>query len=59
MKNPQDLCRLEYRLYRRQMHQIHHLAQTTNQRPSQILRALLDQALVGNTLSAGVRDDLP
>lgn len=52
MKNPQDLCRVEYYLYRRQMHEIHHIAQTTNQRPSQILRSLLDHALAGNTLKA-------
>ncbi len=52
MKNPQDLCRVEYYLYRRQMLEIHHIAQTTNQRPSQILRSLLDHALAGNTPNA-------
>lgn len=52
MKNPQDLCRVEYHLYRRQMHQIHHLALTTKQRPSEILGSLLDNALAGNPLQA-------
>ena len=48
MKNPQDLCRVEYALYRRQMLVIHQIAQTTNQRPSQIVRSLLDHALAEN-----------
>ncbi len=52
MKNPHDLCRVEYYLYRRQMHQIRHLAQTTNQHPSEIMRYLLDHALADNTLNA-------
>lgn len=46
MKNPQDLCRIEYIIYRRQMHQIHRLAWNTNQRPSEFLRSVLDHALV-------------
>ncbi|MCL5065607.1 MAG: hypothetical protein M1600_11140 [Firmicutes bacterium] len=45
MKSPQDLCRVEYRVYRRQMQQIHRLARATHQRPSEYLRSLLDGAL--------------
>lgn len=44
MKHPQDLCRAEYRVYRRQMQQIRLLAQHSHQRPSEMLRILLDQA---------------
>ncbi len=52
MKNPQDLCRVEYNLYRRQVHQIRHLARTTQQPPSEILRFLLDHALAENPFQA-------
>lgn len=48
MKKSQDLCHVEYNLYRRQVLLIRHLAQTTNQRPSEVLRSLLDHALAGN-----------
>lgn len=42
MKNPEDLCRVEYIVYRRQMRQIHRLARDKNQRPSEFLRSVLD-----------------
>ncbi len=45
MKHPQDLCRAEYRVYRRQMQQVRLLAREAHQRPSEMLRILLDQAL--------------
>lgn len=59
MKNPQDLCRVEYHLYHRRMHQICHLAQAPNSRLSENLLSLLDYTLMGKAPSAGVVDDLP
>lgn len=45
MKSPQDLCHVEYIMYRRQVRQIHRLAQEAGQRPSEFLRAVLDDML--------------
>lgn len=45
MKNPQDLCHVEYIVYRRQMRLIHRLALDKNQRPSEFLRSILDYVL--------------
>jgi hypothetical protein len=45
MKDPQDLCHVEYVLYRRQMRQIHRLARQKDQRPSEFLRSVLDYVL--------------
>jgi hypothetical protein len=45
MKDPHDLCRVEYIVYRHQMRQIHELARNKNQRPSEYLRSVLDRVL--------------
>ena len=50
MKNPQDLCQAEYRVYRRQVQEIRILARKSQQRPSEVLRILLDQALENQRL---------
>lgn len=45
IKKAEDLCHVEYIVYRRQMRQIHRLASETGQRPSEYLRLVLDDVL--------------
>ncbi len=56
MKQPQDLCHAEYRVFRRQIQQIRALAEKSHQRPSAVLRVLLDQALANQ---ASMSDRVP
>lgn len=45
MKAPDDLCRTEYLLFRRQIRSIRSLARANQERPSEFLRKLVDHAL--------------
>jgi hypothetical protein len=49
MKGPQDLCHVDDVVYRRQMQRIHRLARQKNLRPSEFLRAVLDDMLIVST----------